>query len=98
MITRALPRDHVRPFAVPLTTRVDQLARHVNTEVGTVALTDGDVGRFAEAGLAALDATEVLVGGRLHGLETNHAFTVPRSYLDQLAPAHRAALEPLFPQ
>jgi hypothetical protein len=97
MITRALPRNHVRPFAVPLTTRVDRLARHVNTEVGTIALTERDVERFAAAGLAALDATEVLVGGRLHGLETNHAYTVPGTYLDQLAPAHRAALASLFP-
>lgn len=96
MITRALPGDHVRPFAVPLTTRVDRLGQHVNTEVGAVALTEADVGRFRTAGLAACDATEVLVGGRLRGLETNHAYTVPKTYLKQLAPAHRAALEPLF--
>lgn len=96
MITRALQRDHVRPFAVPLTTRVDRFGQHVNTEVGTVALTEADVGRFRTAGLAACDAAEVLVGGRLRGLETNHAYTVPKTYLDQLAPAHRAALEPLF--
>lgn len=97
MITRALPRDHARPFAIPLTTRiVDPLARHVNTEVGALALTPADVDRFREAGLAACEATEVLVGGRLRGLETNHAFTVPKTYLDQLALEHRAALEPLF--
>jgi hypothetical protein len=97
MMTRALPPNHPRPFAVPLTTRiVDPLARHVNTEVGVLSLTPGDVERFRGGGLAACEATEVLVGGRLHGLETNHAFTVPKTYLDQLAPEHRAAIEPLF--
>jgi hypothetical protein len=97
MITRALSRDHTRPFAIPLTTRiVDRLARHVNTEVGVLALTSTDVDRFRDAGLAACEATEVLVGGRLHALETNHALTVPKTYLDQLAPEHREAIGPLF--
>jgi hypothetical protein len=97
MITRALPHNHPRPFAIPLTTRiVDRLARHVNTEVGTVALTPADVDRFRDAGLAACEATEVLVGARLGGLETNHAYTVPKTYLGQLAPEHRAAIDPLF--
>lgn len=97
MMTRALPRDHPRPFAIPLTTRiVDPLARHVNTEVGVLSLTPADVERSRDAGLAACEATEVLVGGRLHGLETNHAFTVPKTYLDQLASEPRAAIEPLF--
>lgn len=97
MITRALPGDQVRPFAVPLTTRVDQVSRNVNTEVGTVALTAADVGAFVAAGRAALDATEVLGGGRLRGLETNHAYTVPKTYLDQLGPSDRDTLTPLFP-
>jgi hypothetical protein len=44
----------------------------------------------------ALDATEVLVGGRLHGLQTNHAYTVPKTYLDQLAPPQRAVLAGVF--
>lgn len=97
MITHALPRNHPRPFAIPLTTRiVDPLARHVNTEVGALALTPADVDRFRDAGLAACEATEVLVGGRLHGLQTNHAFTVPKTYLDQVAPEHQGAIEPLF--
>jgi hypothetical protein len=68
----------------------------VNTEVGTIALTPEDVARFVAAGEAALDTTEVLVGGRLHGLETNHAYTVPKTYLDQLAPPQRAVLTGLF--
>jgi hypothetical protein len=96
MISRALPSTPERPFAVPLTTRVDHLSRHVNTEVGTIALTPEDVARFVAAGEAALDTTEVLVGGRLHGLETNHAYTVPKTYLDQLAPPQRAVLTGLF--
>lgn len=96
MISRALESTPARPFAVPLTTRVDHAIKHVNTEVGTVALTGDDVDRFVAAGEAALDATEVLIGGRLHGLETNHAYTVPKIYLDQLASAQRAALASLF--
>ena len=55
-----------------------------------------EVSRFVSAGHAALDATEVLVGGRLRGLETNHAYTVPRTYLDQLAPTQRDAIASLF--
>jgi hypothetical protein len=97
MITRATPSDHPRPFAIPLTTRiVDPLGPQVNTEVGTLALASADVDRFRDAGLAACEATEALVGGRLRGIETNHAYTVPKTYLDQLSPAHRAAIEPLF--
>jgi len=96
MISRALPSRPARPFAVPLTTRVDHISRHVNTAVGTIALTPEDVAGFVAAGEAALDATEVLVGGRLHGLQTNHAYTVPKTYLDQLAPPQREVLAGLF--
>ena len=96
MISRALEKAPARPFAVSLTTRVNHATKNVNTEVGTVGLTGNDVARFLAAGEAALDASEVLVGGRLHGLQTNHAYTVPKTYLDQLAPAQRAALAGLF--
>lgn len=96
MISQAVGRDQARPFAVPLTTRVDRLARHVNTEVGTISLTAEDVSTFVAAGEAALDATTVLVGGRLHGLATNHAYTVPKTYLGELAEPARASIADLF--
>ncbi len=97
MISRTLGNAQpARPFAVSLTTRVDHSTKHVNTDVGAVGLTDNDVADFVVAGEAALDATEVLVGGRLNGLQTNHAYTVPKTYIDQLAPAQRAALAGLF--
>lgn len=64
--------------------------------MGTISLTDLDGTRFVAAGLAACEAIEILVVGRLHGLETNHAYTVPKTYLEHLAPAHREALTPLF--
>lgn len=96
MISRALPHAQERPFAVPLTTRVDRMTRNVNTEVGVIALTKTAVAGFVAAGEAALHATEVLVGGRLHGLETNHAYTVPKTYLDQLAPRERDVVAHLF--
>lgn len=96
MISRLVARDHSRPFALPLTTRVDHAGRHVNTEVGALALTAEAVRDFREAGLAACTATELLVSGRLHGLETNHAYTLPLLYLDQLDADDREALAPLL--
>ncbi len=97
MISRLVARDQRRPFALPLTTRVDHAGRHVNTEVGALPLTAEAVRGFRDAGLAACTATELLASGRLHGLETNHAYTLPLAYLDHLAPDDREALAPLLP-
>lgn len=96
MITRAVPMDQARPFAVPLTTRIDHGTRRVNTEVGTIDLRPANVTRFANAGRAACEASEVLVAGRLHGLETNHALAVPGRYRDRLDSAKQAVLAELF--
>lgn len=51
---------------------------------------------MVSAGSAACDATELLVGGRLHGLQTNHALTLPSQFLDELEPSDRDAVAPLF--
>jgi hypothetical protein len=96
MVSALVDPRHVRPFAVTLDTHVDHATSHVNTKVGTVDLSAAAVGRMRDAGLAACTATEIFAAGRLHGLQTNHAYTLPRTYLDELEPAHQLILAPFF--
>ena len=84
MISRQLAGDQERPFAVPLTTRIHHGVNVVNTEVGTLSLTPAAVLEFRDAGFAALTATEFLVNGRLFALQTNHAYTLPMAFVEQL--------------
>ncbi len=91
-----LDPGHVRPFAVALDTHVDHAGRHVETRVSTIDLSPPAVERMSEAGVAACDATEIFAAGRLYGLQTNHAYSLPRQYLDELDPADEGVLAPLF--
>jgi hypothetical protein len=98
MVGALVDPAHARPFAVALDTHVDDASRHVNTRVGTVDRSTPAVERMRDAGLAACEAIEIFAAGRLHGLQTDHAYTLPRSYLDELEPADRDLLAPLFEQ
>jgi hypothetical protein len=67
-----------------LTTRIHHGVNVVNTEVGTLSLTPAAVLEFRDAAFAALTATERLVNGRLFALQTNHAYTLPMAFVEQL--------------
>jgi hypothetical protein len=55
-----------------------------------------NVNVFLDAGLAACDASDGFSAGRLHGLQTNHAFTLPREAFERLPAETAAVLEELF--
>jgi len=95
MISRLVSRDQPRPFAVPLTTRVNPLTSQVNTEVGILDLRREAVDRFREAAIAALAATEILANGILRGVETNHAFTLPFLYAEHLSDEDQRVIDEL---
>lgn len=96
MVGALIDPAHTRPFAVTLDTQVDDATRHVNTRVSTVDLSPAAVLRMRDAGLAACEATEIFAAGRLHGLQTNHAYTLPRIFLGELEQRDRDALGPMF--
>lgn len=96
MVGALIDPAHTRPFAVTLDTQVDDATRHVNTRVSTVDLSPPAVMRMRDAGFAACEAIEIFAAGRLHGLQTNHAYTLPRIHLEELEQSDREALAPLF--
>jgi hypothetical protein len=96
MIGASVDPTRARPFAVPLDTQVDHVSRHVHTKVGAVDLTPVAVAQMSASGHAACNATELLAHGRLHGLQTRHAFALPAVYLDELDQEDRDALASLF--
>lgn len=85
-----------RPFVVSLETTVSDTTEHVNTELQAIVVDRNNVGVFVDAGLAACDASDFFASGRLHGLETNHAFTVPIGVIDDLPDEVAAVLRELF--
>jgi hypothetical protein len=93
VVNQFVSSDQERPFAVPLTTRVDHRTNVVNTEVGTLSLTRTAVATFRDAGLAACFASEMLISARLHQIATNHAVTVPMVFLTRLDDEDRRTLE-----
>jgi hypothetical protein len=90
------PEAHPRPFVLSLDSVIDHGSHHARTEVSPIDLSSTAVAQMVNAGLAACDAAEILVGGRLHGLETNHAMTLPSRFLDELEPAEREELASVF--
>jgi hypothetical protein len=96
-ITDIVGHPESRPFVVSLETRVDDATQFANTELQTIAVDRDNVDLFLEGGLAACDACDTFAAGRLHGLETNHAFTLPQAPIEDLPCETRAVLEELFP-
>jgi hypothetical protein len=96
MISAMIDATRARPFAVALDTQVDHLSRQVKTRVGAVDLTPAAVEQMRASGSAACDGLELLAHGRLHGLQTRHAFALPAVYLDELDQESRDALSSLF--
>jgi hypothetical protein len=85
-----------RPFVVALDTTFNDQTRHVHTEVQSIVVNQANVTSFLDAGLAACDASDIFAAGRLHGLQTNHAFTIPKASIDDLPADAAEALRDLF--
>lgn len=71
-------------------------AGQVNTELQAIIVDRNNVGVFVDAGLAACDASDFFASGRLHGLQTNHGFTLPIGVIDDLPAETAAVLRELF--
>jgi len=96
MLTQAVEGTPERPFALPLTSRLDELARHVSTEVGLIDLTPAAMDGFVRAAEAALEATTLLVEAHLARAEKQCLYIVPSLYLDRLDPPSQEAIAHLF--
>lgn len=95
-IGELLGDHHERPFVVSLETTVNDDTGHANTELQAIVVDRNNVGVFVDAGLAACDASDFFASGRLHGLQTNHAFTLPKGVIDGLPAETAAVLRELF--
>src|SRR5439155_19070897 len=85
-----------RPFVVALDTTFNDTTLHVSTAVQSIVVNHDNVTAFMDAGLAACDASDIFAAGRLHGLQTNHAFTIPKAFIDHLPANAAQALRELF--
>ncbi len=95
-IGQLLGDQQERPFVISLETTVNDKAGQVNTELQAIVVDRTNVGVFVDAGLAACDASDFFASGRLHGLQTNHAFTLPIGVIDDLPAETAAVLRDLF--
>ncbi len=95
-ISEILGEGQERPFVVSLETTVNDETGHVNTELQAIVVDRNNVGVFVDAGLAACDASDFFASGQLHGLQTNHAFTLPKGVIDDLPAEPAAVLRELF--
>jgi hypothetical protein len=85
-----------RPFVVALDTTFNDQTAYVHTEVQSIVVDRANVGVFVDAGLAACDASDLFAAGRLHGLQTNHAFTLPKALIEELPTDAADVLRELF--
>jgi hypothetical protein len=95
-ISELLGDQQERPFVISLETTVNDENGYVNTELQAIVVDRNNIGVFVDAGLAACDASDFLASGRLHGLQTNHAFTLPKGVIDELPAETAAVLRELF--